>query len=155
MYCFIRGEVKESLKKPPTRAVDFQLGKTYACVFELTDGEDKAIIYFVGAATRAPVGFPDPSIQKIDLAILCVPSWQYTAGYPEKFIERLRPSYILPSHYNDFFQPINDYYEQRLFLRVAGFKSFLKKIKEYTDYPRFQKIVVPRVNQTVYLKLAQ
>lgn len=150
---FYQGQVKTSLSSTPDCARDFKLGQTYAYVFELTDGPDKALVYFVGAATTAPIGFPNENIKTVDLAILCVPSWQYTEGYPEAFIDRLHPSYILPSHYNDFFQDISDLHQPRRILWIAQLAKFLHVIKQHSHYSKHKKTLQPKVNDTIILHL--
>lgn len=148
---FYGGVVVQPRKTPPHKASDFKLGRTYAYLFEFTDGHEKATVYFTGAATRAPYGFPPASVHSVDVAILCVPSWYYTADYPDAFIRRLKPHVIIPSHYNDFFQTLKTLYDDRKILRVARLAQFVQRVKSLRHYPRFRRIILPNVGEEVSL----
>ena len=193
---FYSGKVNSPLKVPPENAREFKLGKTYAYLFELSDQDQKATIYFTGASTTSPIGFPgqtcpsgqvsefsgrglypshqnfgktpslregsqstskrceDETIQEVDVAILCVPSWQYTSGYPEEFIRRLKPRIIIPSHYNDFFETITSFDDERKELFIADLNGFTRQARKAARYPQFEKIITPKVNEKITIKKA-
>lgn len=148
---FYPGSVNKPRQTPPTKAADFLLGNTYVYLFELTDGKEKAVVYFTGAATRPQHGLPGPDVPRVDAAILCVPSWQYTHRYPEAIIQRLRPRYIIPAHYNDFFQSLKSFNQPRSELWLAGLQHFLKHVKAASHYVEFRRTIVLKVGEQVLL----
>ena len=138
------GDVTKPRTTPPTRAKDFRCGPTYAYLFEFYTQKRRFTIYFTGAATNAPLGFPEPSIYSVDLAILCVPGWLLVKGYPEKFVERLKAPYVMASHYNDFFQPKDSKGKRRQVI-FADLDSFIDQVLKGATYPSFKEIVIPAV----------
>ena len=134
-------------KAPPYKASQFRCGQTYAYLFELSTKESTKTVYFTGAATNAPEGFPDSSIQSVDLAILCVPGWRLVSGYPESFIERLQPPYVLASHYDDFFHKTG-----RREVIFADLQGFIDQILTVSSYATFKEIMLPAVGTRIDIK---
>lgn len=151
------GAVRQPLTKPPYRSGHYKVGETYAYVFKLTNDcqgrpncEDRTFtVYFVGSATSAPRGFPDESIETVDVAILCVPGWKNTPGYPGEFLQRLRPRVVVLSHFDNMFQEIKGLEQV---VPTADFSGFMKEIKRHIDYPEFERLVVPDVDELMQFR---
>ena len=154
---FAPGAVPKPMTKPPRKADQFKVGETYAYVFKLSnDYEDRPncedrtfTVYFVSAATSAPRGFPDESIETVDVAILCVPGWKNTAGYPGEFLQRLRPRVVVLSHFDNMFQEIKGLEQV---VPTADLDGFMKEIKRHIDYPEFERLVVPEVDELLQFR---
>lgn len=144
---FYDGFVEEPLLQRPEKADQFKTGTTYAYLFELTSNDKKVTIYITSAASNAPLGFPNDDVDNVDVAILCVPNWDEVKGYPEQFIERLQPKYIIPAHFNDFFQALKSFDDSRYQLPIARLDTFLKKINQVADYERYREVLVLKVGQ--------
>src|SRR5688500_7428720 len=100
------GEVKTPRAKKPRSACDFRVGECYAFLFELSNAHVTYKIYFIGAAHGGNEPLPK-NVDPVDVAILCVPTWNRSKGYPDNIIHALKPRHILASHFNNFFQ-VND-----------------------------------------------
>lgn len=135
------GDLNHCLCEPPTRAADFKLGDTYAYLFQLSSGEVEFTVFFMGAASGWPINLP-ADLPRIDLAIFCVPGWKHVNGYPEKYIERLRPRHILLSHFDNFLQNGR---QCREVVATAHLNEFLKVVRAAANYPEFESIIVPDV----------
>jgi L-ascorbate metabolism protein UlaG (beta-lactamase superfamily) len=140
------GRVERPLTRPPARAREFKVGETYAYVFRLSRGDQQFTLYFAGAVATAPAGFPDESVQTVDLAILCVPGWRNAKEYPQGIIRRLRPRHILLAHYDDFFQTDGRRTRE---VPTADLVAFIRVVQDAADYPEFESILVPGVNAVV------
>ena len=138
------GRVNQPRSTVPLKAKDFRCGPTYAYVFEFYTQKRRFTIYFTGAATNAPLGFPGPDVPNVDLAILCVPGWLLVKGYPAEFVQRLKAPYIMASHYDDFFQPKGKEGRRRQVI-FSDLRGFIDKCLQNADYPTFKEIVMPAV----------
>ncbi|HET7434301.1 MAG TPA: MBL fold metallo-hydrolase [Thermoanaerobaculia bacterium] len=84
-------------------------GATYAFLIELLDPQTRRVafrIYYNDAAGDARIAAP-PQLaagERVDLAILCMASFQNVRGYPESVLAALHPRHVLVSHYDDFFR---------------------------------------------------
>ncbi len=139
------GRVSEPLQTVPKRAREFVTGDTFAYLFKLTSGAATFTVYFTGAATPYPEGLPPDTeaLVPIDIAILCVPSWEKTPGYPGEFLQALRPRHIILSHFNDFFTA----YDEPRTLRWSDLDGFLREVqKAAATYDGFESIIVPDLN---------
>ena len=146
------GHVEQPRTSPPTKAGDFRVGETYTYVFAIRgapDGGGQArefTVFFAGAATTPPLGFPDESIESVDVAILCVPGWKNITGYPTGIIRRLQPRYIVLAHFDDFLQTGR---KRRRVIATADLDAFVRVVKEAANYERFEAIVMPDVGTTI------
>ena len=93
-------EGKSNSAKPPTKASDWSLGEPLAFVIEAAD---KRIYIDSGGVSGAT---PGPQIRDVDLAILGVALPDSRVRFAET-VRRLQPRYILPSHQDDMFAPID------------------------------------------------
>jgi L-ascorbate metabolism protein UlaG (beta-lactamase superfamily) len=79
-------------------------GQTYAYVIELMEGNDVAFRIFYNDSAGDDRIAELPPAGAYDLAILCMPSYDFVNGYPQTLLERLQPRHVLISHYEDFFK---------------------------------------------------
>jgi len=140
------GKLSEPRRTPPRRAPHFRVGDSYAFIFEFSNDQATNIVYFVGAAHRDHEGFPDPSVENVDIAILCVPTWKLSKDYPRNIIDRIRPSHIIASHYDNFFQ-VNG--RPTEVVPLADIDGFLHEVQKHVRYPGFESIVVPSVGSVL------
>lgn len=150
------GKATECLDGPPRSARDFPMGETYTYVFKLSNAhvanaprQVEFTIYFAGAASNEPVGFPPASVQDVDLAILCVPGWTNVSGYPEAFIERLRPRNLLLAHYDNFLERRSP---KSKLVPTAHLNGFLRAAQAAADYPEMERILVPDVGAIIHIR---
>jgi len=70
----------------------------------------------------------------LDVLILCVPGWENIKdhAYPKNLIEILRPSTILLTHYDNFFNEKREDDPERL-VPTANFNEFLNKLQKDID----------------------
>jgi L-ascorbate metabolism protein UlaG (beta-lactamase superfamily) len=99
---------------PPQRPADWVCGEPLAFLIEVGDQR----IYIDSGGTSALL----PPRERVDLAILGMALPDSRARLAGA-LERLRPRYILPSHQDDFFQPLD-----------AGFR-----FGPLTDFPRVRR----------------
>ncbi len=64
---------------------------------------------------------------RCDVLFLCAAGWKNTPGYPERIIDILRPSTVVPIHYDDFSLPLEPGKGFRV-LRSADIHTFLKRL---------------------------
>ncbi len=143
------GKISRPLEDPPRRARDFKCGETHTYVFRLSNGGVEFAVYFVGAGSSAPVGFPDGSVRDVDVAVFCVPGWKNVRGYPEKFIARLEPAHILLTHYDNMFQTRPGV---RQVIPTADLRGFLTRAQNAARYPRFKRILVPDLDTVLHFQ---
>jgi L-ascorbate metabolism protein UlaG (beta-lactamase superfamily) len=86
--------------KPPVKVSDWCVGEPLAFVIEAAG---KRIYIDSGGVPGAP---PDSRIKDVDLAILGVALPDSRDRFAEA-VKRLRPRYILPSHQDDMFAPVD------------------------------------------------
>lgn len=77
----------------------------YLIDFLNDDGSINFRIYLNGSAAAYPFGFPARSIldqHPVDIATLCVGSFDNVKNYPEDIVRYLKPKHIIASHWEDF-----------------------------------------------------
>lgn len=93
------GRISQPLTGPPDRARDWRLGTPLAFLVEI---EGRRIYLESGG-----VGDNLPRVSDVDLAILGVAVRDSQQRYPEA-VRALSPRYVLPSHQDDFFRPVEE-----------------------------------------------
>jgi L-ascorbate metabolism protein UlaG (beta-lactamase superfamily) len=85
---------------------DLRGGKTYALVIDLLNENDtvRFRIYYNDAAATPPKGIPADELTPVDLAVVCMASYDFVDGYPEKLLRALQPRHVVVSHFDDFFE---------------------------------------------------
>jgi L-ascorbate metabolism protein UlaG (beta-lactamase superfamily) len=103
---------------PPQRASDWICGEPLAFLIEINGQR----IYIDSGGTPAQLPPNESGSSRMDLAILGMALPDSRARLPAA-LERLQPRYVLPSHQDNFFQPLD-----------AGFQ-----FGPLTDFPRVQR----------------
>ena len=152
------GKVEEPLTAVPDRADEFKVGETYAYFFKLSGNRESRVgsrredivftVYFVGSASNGSEGLPESDLS-VDVAILCVPGWRNVEGYPREVIQRLRPRYIILSHFDNF---LEDHGGSRAVVPSADLRDFLNEVQDAADYPEFKSIRLPAVDTIQHFK---
>lgn len=72
-----------------------------------TSGDVVFRVHYVDSATRWPLASPHPlpDGRRVDVLILCAPSYAEVEGYPEGLVWAGNPRYALVGHWEDFFTP--------------------------------------------------
>jgi len=104
-------------EKPPVKASDWCVGEPLAFVIEAAE---KRIYIDSGGVPGAP---PDPRIKDVDLAILGVALPDSRERFGEA-VRQLRPRYILPSHQDDMFGPVDHGF---VFGKMTNFPALLSQ----------------------------
>ncbi len=105
------GEVLEPLRELPNRASGWRGGTTLAYLIDFLDDDGSVAfrIHYVDAAASFPGAMPPvfapPDYHRIDVQILCAPSYAEVDDYPEGIIGAARPRVALVGHWEDFFAP--------------------------------------------------
>ncbi|HDP25125.1 MAG TPA: MBL fold metallo-hydrolase [Deltaproteobacteria bacterium] len=89
-----RGEIDPGLPVP-LRAHQYRLGDMMMPVTRFGD------ITFVHAGSANWIE-SEVDIHSCDVLFMCVPGWKKSPSYTREFLDRLRPSVIIPFHYDDF-----------------------------------------------------
>lgn len=114
--------------------------KTYAFLIDLMDGDRVAFrIYYDDAAHDPPDGFPGRALldeHGIDVAILCVASWQQVKQYPKALLEHLQPRHVLLGHWEDFFLP---YLKPERTVRLTNVRGFTTALPEGTEWTMLKR----------------
>jgi len=94
----LEGNIDRSLR-PPLRANQYRLGDMFA--IKITIGG--VVFLHVGSA-----GFLDKELEghRCDVLLLCVAGWKSSAGYPDRVIEIVQPSCVVPIHFDNFSKPL-------------------------------------------------
>lgn len=160
-FKLFEGDEKNPLEYPPNIAYDFREVDTYLYIFKLIKNSKSVIIAIAGAATNVTASKENPENQvsqvtdTVDVLILCVPGWKYKEDYPGKLIDILRPKHILLSHFDNFFDS-NRHKEVIEDVPLSDLDKFIlhlqDDIESIDDYERFENIIIPDVNTTVYLQ---
>jgi hypothetical protein len=106
-----RGDLLEARKDLPSRPSEWVEGTTLAYVIDFLEqpgGEVAFRVYYQDSGTRDPYGFPPSCLLKqraVDLAILCLGGAENVRAHPRTIVERLRPRFVVASHWEDFFNP--------------------------------------------------
>ena len=107
---FGEGSIDADLCDLPGAAADWLEGATLAFVIDFLDdaGNPTYRVFYQDAPTDAPVGHVPASLvaeHPIDLALLCVGSYDAVDDHPGAIVANLAPRYAVSGHWEDFFQP--------------------------------------------------
>lgn len=120
-FLLLEGDIRRSVI-PPLRANQFRMGDMLSP--EISFG-GLALIH-VGSA-----GYVVKELDGhlCDVLIMCVAGWKKWPAYPEKVIEILKPSCVIPIHYDDFSAPLTPGRKCPV-MRSADLEGFCKRVKE-------------------------
>ncbi|PJZ70701.1 hypothetical protein CH373_07160 [Leptospira perolatii] len=140
---FLKGEVNEKRDSPPTFAWQWKEGQPLAYLIDFMKSPTEVgfRIHYQDAASDYPNSllpkFDSESDQKkeVDLAILCVGSYNEVSEYPEYIIKSIKPKNIILGHWEDFFSsPIDtpsDVLNVRNLLFGNSRKDFLERAEKH------------------------
>ena len=106
------GDVDTEQCTPPTAMPDWKEGPTIAFLVDFLDPNTKLPnfrVYYQDAPTNAPIGYVPSAVladKRIDLALLCVGSYDQVTNQPTDTIAALSPRFVLGGHWENFFQPM-------------------------------------------------
>ncbi len=109
---FAPGSVEGEQCTAPTRMDAWKEGTTLAFLVDFLDAKTKKPtfrVYYQDAPTNAPIGhIPDAVLsgKRVDLALLCVGSYQNVNNEPTATADAVAPRYALGGHWEDFLQPL-------------------------------------------------
>ena len=169
-----QGHLYKPLKVPPNNAYDYKEGYTYFYMFNIINDNDTDVSYKIGLAGAATdiedyelkylkkcnpnnndsVTDTENEDHCLDVLIISVPGWKYKDEYPKGLIDKLKPRYIILSHFDNFFETDRDKKPIKT-VPLAGLDEFILQIQDdinsIDNYGRFEKIIIPDVDTTVYL----
>jgi hypothetical protein len=110
-FHFAPGDVDTQQCTAPTAMADWKEGPTIAFLVDFLDPKTHAPLYrfyYQDAPTNAPIGYVPSTFlsdRRVDLALLCVGSYDHVDNQPNGTIDALTPRFSLGGHWEDFFQP--------------------------------------------------
>jgi len=119
-HLLLEGSIGRSMQQP-LRTYQFRLGEMY--VPKITMGG--ITFLHLGSA-----GYLERELEahSCDVLFLCVPGWKNSPGYPDRIVDILRPSCVVPIHYDDFTVPLLPGRRCPL-LRSADLDGFMKRLR--------------------------
>lgn len=107
---FGEGSVDVELCDLPTSADGWLEGRTISFLIDFLDGTGAPSfrVFYQDAPATRPVGEVPAAIlaeRRVDLALLCVGSYDATEGQPTDIITNLDPRFVVSGHWEDFFRP--------------------------------------------------
>jgi L-ascorbate metabolism protein UlaG (beta-lactamase superfamily) len=119
------------------RMSDFCGGQPYAYVIDLIhEGEVKYRIYYNDAAAQPPLGVPDAAFtgpRPYDIAIICLPSYDFVRDYPEALLSYLKPRHLILGHYENFFSRSEGHWRFVPLLTNSKANAFFQRLQQI-DY---------------------
>ena len=132
------GENQSKFRKKPgsfkSKLNHWREGQTLAYLFEFSDGDSVFNLFVQTSASKIPMGLPTADVLKgrqVDLAVLCVASYNNVKGYPDHHLEQLRPKGTIFVHWEDFFRG----YRKSKLRTVPGtnVKRFVEQVDKIYD----------------------
>jgi len=113
---FFEGDYDAPLKQLPKRASGWLEGQTLAYLIDFLGADGKTVefrIHYQDAASERMLGFPPPldmldNKRPIDLALMCMPGFNEVDNYPEDFIGKYQPRFVVLIHWENFFEVLPD-----------------------------------------------
>jgi L-ascorbate metabolism protein UlaG (beta-lactamase superfamily) len=119
----LEGEIDRAWK-PPLRANRYRLGAMHSVKVEMGG----ITFLHIGSA-----GFLEGELagHTCDVLFLCAAGWKSRPGYPERIVGIVRPSCIVPIHYDDFSLPLTPGRDFRMIRSadIHGLTGRLKRIR--------------------------
>ncbi|MES2591889.1 MAG: hypothetical protein V4608_08395 [Bacteroidota bacterium] len=136
-------------KKHPKFWRQYAAGKTVCYLIDYLNGDGSVNfrMYLNSAASNAPYGFPPRSLlnqHPVDVAMLCVASYQNSKNYPEDIVTWLTPKSIIACHWEDF---INYSIPE---LKEKPKEVFATNVNEF--FNRLDRIVAELNSDIVYIQ---
>jgi L-ascorbate metabolism protein UlaG (beta-lactamase superfamily) len=141
-FHFAPGDVTEEQCTPPSNMTTWKEGLPLAYLVDFLDPETDAPIfrvYYQDSPTNAPIGHaPAPLLadKRVDLALLCVGTYDSVDDAPTKTLGALRPRYALGGHWEDFFRSTDAPPQPIPFLDVATWGTRARMALPASGEPR-------------------
>jgi hypothetical protein len=103
------GDIDQDLTELPGNAYGWKGGRTLAFLIDVLDASGSPLLrfHYQDAASTPPLGFPPPpdtiGSRPVDVALLCVASFDQVAQYPEALMTALQPRHVVLAHWENFF----------------------------------------------------
>jgi hypothetical protein len=112
IFHFGIGSIDDDQCAVPAAASGWLEGQTLAYLIDFLDdaGSPTFRVFYQDAPTNPPIGHVPPPIladKAVDLAILCVGSYDAVQNQPGDVIASLAPRFAVSGHWEDFFQPVD------------------------------------------------
>jgi L-ascorbate metabolism protein UlaG (beta-lactamase superfamily) len=130
---FFGGNIDSTQTNPISYAAQFKQGQSLSYLIDFMEkGQPVFRIYIQGSASQSPAGFPPQLLDNkgIDVAILCVASYRYVHDYPEEILNRLRPKYVILSHWENFFNKRTSLQQTPAEVPFTDVNKFLTRFKK-------------------------
>ena len=126
----------------------------YLIDFLNDDGSVNFRAYLNSAASNFPYGFPARSIlnqHPVDVAMLCVASFNNVKSYPEDIVKYLKPKHIIACHWEQFLNSsINKLKKKPKDLPLTNINKFFKRLDRVIfDLNSGTTYIRPNVNTTI------
>ena len=135
---------------------EYAMGQTlcYLIDFLNDDGSVNFRTYINSAASNFPYGFPAQSIlnqHPVDVAMLCVASFNNVKKYPEDIVKYLKPKHIIACHWEDFLNSsIPELKKKPKTVPGTNVAVFFKRLdKVLSDLNSGISYTLPNVNTTI------
>lgn len=132
---FYKGTIRQDLSQLPVCASDYREGLSLAYLIDFlnSQGEPDFRIYLEGSANQVPLGLPPPIAdhKAVDVAILCVASYEYVNQHPEATLNYLKPRFVILSHWENFFQPGLAIESRPAVVPFTNMQKFLRRFRHY------------------------
>lgn len=111
VYHFGAGSIDTDQCTLPAAASGWLEGQTLAFVIDFLDDAGKPVyrVYYQDAPTNAPLGQVPAAIlaeKPVDVALLCVGTYDAVTNEPADILANLQPRFALSGHWEDFFSPV-------------------------------------------------
>jgi len=129
---FAEGDVTDEACAPPTRMDQWKEGRTLGYLVDFLDPVSDAPIYRVyyedspAGSTVGQVPARWLTDKRVDLALLCVGTYDAVQGAPGNTLTSLAPRYALGGHWEDFFRAAGDPPQPIPFLDVAAWDTLAR-----------------------------
>ncbi len=112
IYHFGAGSIDSDQCDVPAAAAGWLEGQTLAYLIDFLDdaGHPAFRIYYQDAPANAPLGQVPAALladKPVDVALLCVGSYDAVTNDPQAVIASLAPRFAISGHWEDFFQPVD------------------------------------------------
>jgi L-ascorbate metabolism protein UlaG (beta-lactamase superfamily) len=153
-----KGKISDDLKKVPTDAGSYKEGQSLSYLIDILDNKQNIIfrIYVQGSSSSPPFGFPPAKVlaeKQVDVAILCVASFQYVHQHPEGIVNYLKPKMMILSHWENFFQPHKVLEQKVLTVPFTNIDLFLKRLDDDLKKEGLNsKYIMPNINTNINVR---
>lgn len=153
-----KGSIEKNIKDIPTKAGDYKEGQSLSYLIDVLGENQKVVfrIFIQGSSSTPPMGFPPTEVLKekpVDVAILCVASFQYVHQYPEGIVNKLKPKLLILSHWENFFQPHKTLEKTVLTVPFTNINLFLERLDcELKKQDIKSKYIMPNIFTSMKVK---